>query len=338
MTGPSRSPAGAPTTGFPELATADLAEIGRIEVRGQDRVEFLHRILACAVTDLSPGAIRPGCLLTPKGRVRALFLLGAGESAHRLDVEARFAPGLARAIEAFHFGERVEIEDVSARTRAIGVLGPASPRALAAIGIAELPARGRFSRTSFEGTETEAARLDAIAEPFFVLRAPADRAAAVAERLRASIAGARVLRAEEIEALRIEAGIPRYGVDVDETHYPHEASIEGACSISKGCYPGQEVAARLTTYQGFKRRPVLLAFDGEEPPPTGAGALAEDGSEVGTVTSCAFSPGLRRAIALAIVQKEAAVPGTKVRVDAAGRTWHASVRERAVPCSLEPGR
>jgi folate-binding protein YgfZ len=257
--------------------------------------------------------------------VRALFLLGAGEKSHHLDLEARFAPDLARALEAFLFGERVEIEESTGKTRALGVLGERSSRALASIGIADPPHLGRFARAATPLGEVEVARLDALAEPFFVLRASHEVERALLERLLASDPGARRLDAEALETLRIEAGIPRYGTDVDETFYPQEATLEGAFSVSKGCYPGQEVAARLQTYQGFQRRRVGLVFEGDEAPDPGDVVRDEGGDEVGRVTSATRSRALGCPIAFAVVKKESGAPGTALRVARGDRSLRAAV-------------
>lgn len=118
-----------------------------------------------------------------------------------------------------------------------------------------------------------------------------------------------------VELARIEAGLPRFGVDVCEDHFPFEANLERALSRTKGCYVGQEVVARAHARGGANKALVGLRVDG-------AGAIAiEVGARVstperedaGAVTSAASSPRLG-AIALGYVHKSAWEPGHRVTV------------------------
>jgi folate-binding protein YgfZ len=117
-----------------------------------------------------------------------------------------------------------------------------------------------------------------------------------------------------VEALRIEAGTPRFGADMTHETIPLEAGIEGrAISMTKGCYVGQEVIVRIL-HRGHgrvARRLVGLVFEGAEAPPPGT-ELTADGRPAGLVTSVAFSPALRRPVALAYVHRDFAQPGTRV--------------------------
>ena len=102
------------------------------------------------------------------------------------------------------------------------------------------------------------------------------------------------------ETARIETGLPRLGPDVNDRIVPPEANLEGiAFSLSKGCYPGQEVVARMDTYGSVKRRLVGLIFEGNEKDLPGAGTKLFSGTrEVGWMSSATFSPLLQKPIAL----------------------------------------
>ena len=87
------------------------------------------------------------------------------------------------------------------------------------------------------------------------------------------------------EALRIEAGLPKAGPDLNEEIVPPEANLEGkAFSLNKGCYPGQEVVARMDTYGNVRRHLVGLVMKGSIIPPRGAKLFSGD-REVGWVSS-----------------------------------------------------
>jgi folate-binding protein YgfZ len=118
--------------------------------------------------------------------------------------------------------------------------------------------------------------------------------------------GGRACGWQAFEAARIEAGIPRFGVDMDESNLAPEAGIEGrAISYSKGCYIGQEVIARVRTYgQVAKSLRGLRLADDLKTLPVRGDKLFHDGKEVGYVTSSLASPAFKANIALGYVRKE----------------------------------
>ena len=116
---------------------------------------------------------------------------------------------------------------------------------------------------------------------------------------------------EAIEIRRIEAGLPRYGVDVSEDNFPFEANLERAISFQKGCYVGQEVVVRATTRGGAKKKLVGLRAGA----PLAAGAIIAGGEkpDAGVVTSAVHSP-LAGHIALGYLHHTLWEPGTRVQV------------------------
>ena len=126
-------------------------------------------------------------------------------------------------------------------------------------------------------------------------------------------AGAVPVREGAAEVLRVERGIPRYGVDLDDSVIPQEAGLnERAISFTKGCYVGQETVARLY-YRGKPNRHLRGLRLSEEAAP-GTGLLMGD-RELGALTSVAVSP-RQGVIGLALVRREAA-PGDVLAAGAA---------------------
>ena len=120
------------------------------------------------------------------------------------------------------------------------------------------------------------------------------------------------------EALRLERGVPAFGIDFDEKTYPQEASIEkAAVSFDKGCYLGQEVVCMLELRGHVKRKLVSVVLDGAATPASGAAVADESGAAVGEITSAAHSPTLGVPVALAMIKRAQAVAGTLVMVDGA---------------------
>jgi folate-binding protein YgfZ len=122
------------------------------------------------------------------------------------------------------------------------------------------------------------------------------------------------------EIARIEAGIPRFGADMDETNLPLESGIEArAVSYNKGCYIGQEVINRIHSIGHVNRelRSLRLA-DEAKPLPARGDKLVHDGKEVGYITSAIYSPALKTNIALGYVRREVNQIGTELKVRIAG--------------------
>lgn len=114
--------------------------------------------------------------------------------------------------------------------------------------------------------------------------------------------------AERLEAFRIEVGVPRLGVDVDDATIPQEAFLErDAVSFTKGCFVGQELVCRIDTRGHVNRYLRRLDIAGGTVPPAGA-AVIVDGRERGVVTSAAVDPDANRVVALAMVRREVEPP------------------------------
>ena len=143
-----------------------------------------------------------------------------------------------------------------------------------------------------------------------------------------SRAGVSPIGRDALELLRIEAGIPRFGADMDENTLALEVAPESALSFTKGCYVGQEIVAR-GTYVGQVRRKLLgLRADGDLAPVHGD-RVSNDGREVGFVTSAAWSPSLGGVIALAILRVDAITPNGVLFIDRGG--WALRARLSSLP-------
>jgi folate-binding protein YgfZ len=136
----------------------------------------------------------------------------------------------------------------------------------------------------------------------------ANARSAIAEKLIA--AGAQLVSPDVFEILRIEAGIPRHGQDMDETNVVLEANLDDAISYTKGCYVGQEIIIRIKHRGHVAKKLVGVKFD--KPVDAGAAIASVDGKEIGRVTSVTYSPKLAGTIALGYLRHEYLAAGTPV--------------------------
>ncbi|MBI1865915.1 MAG: folate-binding protein YgfZ [Nitrospirae bacterium] len=296
----------------------DLSGRGLIEISGEDRAPFLHGQTTNDIKRLKPGEGCYAAILTPKGRIVADMTVLCCSDRLLLDCDGDASGTITATLEKYHIMEDVRIEDVSGRTAHWGVIGPGAGVILRSAGLGDFSglAEWGIAETNLGGVPVRVFRRSLTGLPEFDVLCPAEMKEAVGSLLMK--AGPMVVGAEAIETLRIMNGVPRFGHELTDEHFPAEAGIvEKAVSFTKGCYTGQETTARIRTYGGVKRFLVRLAVaEGDAPQP--GEALLHDGTEVGAVTSAARLPA-GDAVALAYVRKEASQPGTKLQLPSGAR-------------------
>ena len=123
------------------------------------------------------------------------------------------------------------------------------------------------------------------------------------------------LSSEALEILRIEAALPKWGVDMDENTIPNEAVLEKrAINYDKGCYIGQETIARIKTYGHVNRQLIQCEVQGVQVPERGTKIFVAE-REIGQVTSAAYSARLGKPLALGYVRREFAKTGTELEIN-----------------------
>ncbi|MGQ0796913.1 MAG: CAF17-like 4Fe-4S cluster assembly/insertion protein YgfZ, partial [Methanobacteriota archaeon] len=261
---------------------------------------------------------------TDKSRVVGDLRVYAFEDRFVLDMEGRQAAPLLAYIQKFLVSDDVVLEDLGPSGH-LEVHGPAATRIVSAVAGVDvrglLPDRG----TAFAVERRRAghvARVGGVGEVGFALWAEgADLAASWARFLEK---GVTPVGRDAFDVLRIEAGMPRVGVDMGEDTLALEVAPADAISFSKGCYVGQEVVARGTYRGHMNRRLMGLQVDGDVPPERGNRVRTAHG-DVGHVSSGAWSPTLGRVIALALLRIEEVGPATDLFVDRGGWDLRASL-------------
>lgn len=293
-------------------ALVDRSSRGALLVSGAEAAEFLQGQVSNEVEALAPGVGAYAALLTPKGKMLADLRVLRTPSGFVLDTEAVALEPLQRHLATYKIGRDVTIEDRSATWGLLSLQGPEARAVLAAAG-GPAQGLGAEEHSSLEA-DLAGANCTVVAAEHggsgVDLLCPASDLQAV----RAALveAGAQPVSEAAAECARIEAGRPRYGIDMTTETIPQEAGInERAISFTKGCYVGQETVARLH-YRGKPNRHLRglrLAAPTAPGDPVRAGA---EGKEVGLVSSACVSPTLGP-IALATLRREVE-PGSEVEV------------------------
>ena len=213
------------------------------------------------------------------------------------------SPGLAPSLEKFIITEDVSIEDVSGTMGEWLIIGSTVGTALRAV--REVDDAARRDSAPYHGAKVD---LPANAVTF-----PHPLGLGVL----GGISPTTTVSDEMLEVIRIEAAVPKWGVDMDETTIPNEAGLEArAINYEKGCYIGQETIARIKTYGHVNRRLVQMGIgspgSATVPVAVVGGKILAGDRDVGQVTSAVFSSRLGKPLALGYVRREFATAGTKL--------------------------
>jgi folate-binding protein YgfZ len=298
----------------------DRSGAGRILLTGADRRSYLQGLLTNDIAALAPGTGCYAAMLTAQGRMMTdMRVLELGDGV-LLDVPRQVATAIRDHLDRFIFSEDVKVEDVTASGAEIGVYGPGALDVLVQAGVEGEAPSGLFQNrsTRIAGVDAVVVRSDEAGVTGYDVIVDAAKAETVTAALLA--AGAVRVNDADAEAVRIEKGRPRFGVDMDTDTIPLEAGLEErAISRSKGCYVGQEVIVRVQDrgHGRVAKRLVGLTFDAAAALPVAGARIVSGEREIGRVTSATWSPALTRPIALGYVHRDFVEPGTPVTVDGA---------------------
>jgi hypothetical protein len=262
---------------------------GTLVVTGPERYTWLNGLVTCDAAALSPGKGAWGLFLTKQGKVQSDVVVVAGEEALYLSVAADRAAQLFETLDRFLIMEDAELFERSNEQTWLSLHGPRAFELASAV----VPATGGVL-----------AAVDPTGLGGAAVVVPRAAAAATLQAL-LSAGGFDVARAEPADwaELRIERGVPVFGVDYTSEDNPHEASLDRkAVSWTKGCYLGQEVVCMQDMRGRVKRRLVTLSVeDGPVPEPGTPVSAGNEGVEVGQVTSAVASSRLGRPVVMARV-------------------------------------
>jgi len=281
---------------------------------GEDRIVFLQNLTSNDVRIVNGHKGIYTTLLTAKGKIIADFYLYPFADAYLLTMESAIAEKTISHLMRFKFRSKINIVDP--QWGKILVSGPMATPLLQKLFNNKLPKMEALSIFSEEANLAVCVCQPQTGEETYHLYYPkaAHEGMWITLLSLGDPFGVAIVGPSTLELLRIEAGIPRYGIDLTEEIIPIEAGLEErAISYSKGCYPGQEVVARIKTYGHVNKHRMGLLFDGKDMPSAGEKVFSGD-LEVGWITASAFSPFLRRVIATAYLRTVVATSGTEVRV------------------------
>ncbi len=288
---------------------------GLIEVTGRDRQDWLHNMVTNAVRTLNPGDGNYAFATTAQGRTVFDLHVLVFDSALWLDVDERWiAPALAH-LGKYLVTEDVELRDISAEWRRIGILGRKAPRLVESLGLG-----GNFaSYADVQHAAVQIAGHDArlvrknigpiLAGEVHVPTAAVEEVAGAVRESAAAVGMVEIGR-DLRDMIRIEAGQPASIADIDDDVIPPETlQVERGISHVKGCYIGQEVIERMRSRGVMARRLAGYRVAGDDVPPHDTPVVVS-GKQVGRITSACRSVGLGGILGLGYVKTMLAQSGT----------------------------
>jgi folate-binding protein YgfZ len=299
-----------------QAAVFDAGDRTLLELSGSDRVRFLQNFCTNDIKRLKTGASCEAFVPNVKGRVCGHVFVDATESSLWIDADPAQAERLIPHLERYLINEDVQIVDRTADWGELFVVGPEAAERLRALGLDVAGLEHLEHRTLEFGGAVHVRRFDVEPHRGIAICVSRDRLADVWGQL--CRAGVRPAGSEVWTALRIEAGLPVYGVDISDENLAQEVGrTKMAISFTKGCYLGQEPIARIDALGHVNRELRSLRISGEFVPPTGSRVLADaaGATHVGTISSSGFSFGSNSPVALAVLRSNVTASGSQVFVD-----------------------
>jgi len=280
----------------------DVSNRGKLRLTGGDRTRFLHGMVTNTVTGLAEMTCNHASLTTVQGQTLLdVWVHHLGDHLW-LETETGFQTKLFESLDKYLIADDVTMADETDQWAILGVVGPQ------AIGVVETVlnvnvqdlAENQTYQGQWQGTEFWATRRSFWGVGGLDVRVQGDKKEPLWESLIA--AGAKPVGKQALEILRVEAGVPRCGIEIDESVAPLETGLEDAVDFNKGCYIGQEVIAKMH-FRGKPRRYLVgLKIDGDEVIAPSSD-LYTDEKRVGKLTSCVRSISCDAVIGLGIVRR-----------------------------------
>lgn len=302
----------------------DLSHRAIVQFTGADRVSFLQGMLSNDLRQLKMFEGQQATLLTQQGKVVADLRVLCAMNSIYLDFWEPLKDKILAHLKRYLVADEVEINDPNEQWKMLSLQGPlANSLLVELLASMELPAlpdsHGMFQ---FDGAPVCVVRADHTGHDGFDVIVQTEQLEPFAHRL--TELGAAWVGARAQEILRIEAGIPRYGVDFDEDNLLLEVGLDNAVSFSKGCYLGQEIVERIRSRGHVNRKLCGLVLEGPTPAASGD-RLRRDGHDAGKITSSVTSFALNRPIALGYLHNEYWAEGTGLTVQHADDAIPATV-------------
>ena len=314
----------------------DLSSRGRFQVSGSEAVQFLNGLITNDMKTLEENRCMPAAFPNVQGRLIASVRVlrqpddGTGRTpvpVFLIDTQPTTRQAVLKTIERFTLAGDFHVVDLTGQTAVLSLQGKRAADVIASVmgGAAQGIQAYGAAQIFWQQESLTVLRTTHTGEDGFDVFISTDQASALWDAF--MTAGARPVGHEALEILRIEAGVPRYGIDMDETNVVTETGLDEAVSFTKGCYIGQEIIARIRYRGHVAKKLVGMIFDRPVKLENAVKIRSLDDKEIGRITSATLSPHLGCTIGLGYVKYDYLAPNTEVRVTSSHGDLHARVAE-----------
>jgi folate-binding protein YgfZ len=283
---------------------------GRLRVSGSEATMFLNGLITNDVKNLAQNRWMPAVFPTVQGRlIGAVRVIRGSGPEFLIDTETESHDAVLKTVSRFTLAGDFKVADVTSETALLTVQGDRAAEVIRTVlktGVSDLPDHGVVE---IDGVTI--IRASHTGEDGFDLFIDSSRKAELQQALEA--AGAQAIGEDTFEILRVEAGIARFGQDMDETNVVPETNLDDAVSFTKGCYVGQEIIVRIKHRGHPAKKLTRLRFETDQQIEPGAVIRSTENQEIGRVTSAVISP-RRGSVGLGYVRYEYVAEGTRVVV------------------------
>jgi len=288
-----------------------------LEMRGADSLDFLHRISTNTIKNLNKEEIRQTIFVSQKGRILGVASVINFEGYLLLVTNSLNRQKIIGWINKFIIGDDVKISDASHRFDLYEISGPQSDSFMSLLvgnSISDI-SENYFKVVNIEGILVFLSKFKDVKgdNKFWIIAEPLKGKQLISYMLENKGPFDFNLVGEAANKIyNVEHGIPSEPFELNDLYNPYEAKMTELIDNNKGCYIGQEVITRLNTYDKVQKNLVGLYFSGDVIPSDSFSLLDDQQNEVGSVTSIAYSPRMKRNLALAYVKKAHSAHGTKL--------------------------
>jgi len=294
----------------------DLGYRAKLSITGGDRVRWLNGMVTNNIRDLATGHGVYAFLLNPQGRILGdLYAYNWGESI-TVDTDRSQVEKILATFDHYIIMDDVEVKDLSEQVTAMGIAGPNARQVARACGI-EIPESLPLQiveatcTCDCECTRCPCVRSENAELESYELWLDPRNAKKTWEALISH--GATPVGSEALELVRIQSGIPRYGVDIRERDLPQETEQMRALNFNKGCYIGQEIVERIRSRGAVHRKFTGFVWINDDVVTPGSKVRLGE-KEVGEVTTAHLLGEKHSGLALGYIRREFAIPGKEVLI------------------------
>lgn len=299
------------------VALRNISHQGIIELKGNDALDLIHRIGTNSVKELPKEGVKNTIFTSEKGRFISLSTLMNFDNYQLLVCDRVNKLRVMSWVRKYVISDDVEVNDANTKYNLLELCGPQS-ESFATLVCGNVA--NEIEPNTFKIMHTENIL-------FFLIKLPGDRGdnkfwfLADFENSKRLITYMKeykgvfnfnMIGEEAYDTYRIEQGIPIAPNEINDEYNPLDANLNDLIDFKKGCYIGQEVIARLDTYDKVQKKLVGVKFSEQLELSNGKFVLEDNGSEVGKVTSFTVSPKLKSTIGLAYIRSTHSAPGTQL--------------------------